>query len=75
MGMQFKVGDKVAQKVNVIRGEIVDMVIVDKTPQYIVEWTDEQGDLHQRPFTEEQVEADSKPVASEPLPADEAPAV
>lgn len=71
MGLKFKVGDDVAQKVNVIRGKVSELVLTDNNSvvQFIVDYTDENGDLHRRPFTDEQLEIDTKAQAADETPA------
>lgn len=58
MGLKFKVGDAVQQAVKPIQGIVSELVLTDDNSvvQFIVDYTDENGDFHRRPFTEEQLE-------------------
>jgi len=59
MGLPFKVGDRVKQKVYVIEGVVSELVLTDDNSkvQYVVDYTDLQGEPHKRPFEEDQIEA------------------
>lgn len=68
MGLKFKVGDAVQQAVKPIKGFVSELVLTDDNSvvQFIVDYTDENGDLHRRPFTEEQLEAQAKAASETP---------
>jgi len=62
MGLKFKAGDHVVQVTNPIRGVISELALTDDNSkvQFVVDWTDENGDVHRRPFEEDQIEIDEK---------------
>lgn len=57
MELPFKKGDRVEQVVYVLKGEVVDVVLTDDNTkvQYVVQYTDLQGEEHRRPFTFDQI--------------------
>lgn len=62
MALKFKSGDDVRQIIHPIEGKIVGKAIVDDDVQYLVEWTDKDGERCQRYFREEEIEG----VANQP---------
>jgi PKD repeat protein len=59
MAAKFKNGTKVRQIVSApIEGEVVAFSFDEQSGdiRYVVQWTDESGQLHQRGFDEDQIE-------------------
>lgn len=69
MALKFPAGTKVRQIVKPLVGVADRPVIIDNDVQYMVKWTDEAGDEHERQFREDEIEA-----VPEEAPAGDAPA-
>jgi hypothetical protein len=57
MGLKYKKGEAVVQKITPISGVITDAHIVDSDVVYEVEFDGPDGEKHSRTFTEDEIEA------------------
>lgn len=66
MGLKFKKGDDVTQVITPITGKVSGVILIDDEVQFLVSWTDANGDAHERPFKEDDLQADASVSSTAP---------